>query len=69
MARSTFVDDDLNDDQRVLLDASTRSTEATCPLPRLRDGAFDDAFAAAYRRQAAELGWYSLVVRRSIRPR
>jgi hypothetical protein len=37
------VDDDLNDDQRVLLDASTRFTEANCPLPRLRDGAFDDA--------------------------
>ena len=57
------MDDDLNDDQQVLLDASARFIEQTCPLARLRNRAFDDpTFAAAYRRQAAELGWYSLVV-------
>jgi alkylation response protein AidB-like acyl-CoA dehydrogenase len=57
------VDDDLNDDQRMLLDASTRFLEQTCPLGRVRDGAHDDAgFAAAYRHQAAELGWFSLLV-------
>jgi alkylation response protein AidB-like acyl-CoA dehydrogenase len=57
------VDDELNDDQRVLLDATTRFVEATCPLSRLRERVFDDSgFAAAYRSQAGELGWYSLVV-------
>src|SRR5215217_8309430 len=37
--------------------------EDACPLRAVRDGAWkDDAFATRYRRQAAELGWYSLLV-------
>jgi len=57
------VDDDLSADQQVLVDAATRFAEDTFPVTKLRERAFDDAaFAAAYRRQAGELGWFSLVV-------
>jgi len=57
------VDDDLSTDQQVLVDAAARFAEDTFPITKLRERAFDDAaFAAAYRRQAGELGWFSLVV-------
>ena len=57
------MDDDLSADQQVLVDAATRFAEDTFPVTKLRERAFDDAaFAAAYRRQAGELGWFSLVV-------
>ena len=57
------MDDDVNDDQRLLLDATARFIEQACPLGRVRDQAYDDpGFAGAYRRQAGELGWYSFVV-------
>jgi len=57
------VDDDLSTDQQVLVDAAARFAEDTFPIAKLRERAFDDdAFAAAYRRQAGELGWFSLVV-------
>jgi alkylation response protein AidB-like acyl-CoA dehydrogenase len=57
------MDEDLSTDQQVLVDAATRFAEDTFPIAKLRGRAFDDAeFAAAYRRQAAELGWFSLVV-------
>jgi alkylation response protein AidB-like acyl-CoA dehydrogenase len=57
------VDEDLSTDQQVLVDAAARFADDTFPITKLRERAFDDAaFAAAYRRQAAELGWFSLVV-------
>src|SRR4051812_37385546 len=57
------VDTDATDDQRALLDVSTRFMEDTCPLRAVRDGAWrDDSFATSYRRQAAELGWFSMLV-------
>jgi alkylation response protein AidB-like acyl-CoA dehydrogenase len=57
------MDDDLTGDQQVLLDTAERFIEQTCPLGAVRQRAFDDAaFAAAYRRQAGELGWFSLLV-------
>jgi alkylation response protein AidB-like acyl-CoA dehydrogenase len=57
------VDADATDDQRALLDVSTRFMEATCPLGVVRDGGWKDAaFARSYRRQAAELGWFSMLV-------
>jgi alkylation response protein AidB-like acyl-CoA dehydrogenase len=57
------LDDDLSTDQQVLVDAAARFAEDTFPIAKLRERAFDDAdFADAYRRQAAELGWFSLVV-------
>ena len=56
------VDTDVSEDQRALLDVSTRFIEQTCPLAVLRSDARDEAFAVAYRRQAAELGWFSMLV-------
>jgi alkylation response protein AidB-like acyl-CoA dehydrogenase len=57
------MDTDATDDQRTLLDVSTRFMEDFCPLEAVRSGTWkDDGFAAAYRRQAAELGWYSMLV-------
>ncbi len=57
------MDDAITDDQRILVDASARLMADTYPLERVRENAYDDAaFAAGYRRQAAELGWYSLLV-------
>jgi alkylation response protein AidB-like acyl-CoA dehydrogenase len=61
------VDAGVTDDQRALLDVSTRFMENACPLRAVRDGAWkDDAFAVSYRRQAAELGWYSMLVPESL---
>jgi alkylation response protein AidB-like acyl-CoA dehydrogenase len=57
------VDDFLTDEQRMLVDASTRFIARTCPLEKVRARAYDDpSFAAAYRHQAGELGWYSMLV-------
>ncbi len=57
------MDTDATDDQQALLEVSARFMEETCPItvvrdPDQRDGGFDDA----YRRQAAELGWFSMLV-------
>jgi len=61
------VDTGVTDDQRALLDVSVRFMEDACPLRAVRDGAWkDDAFATGYRRQAAELGWYSMLVPESL---
>jgi alkylation response protein AidB-like acyl-CoA dehydrogenase len=58
-----MVDDAITDDQRILVDASARLIADTCPLERVRENAYDDeGFALGYRRRAAELGWYSLLV-------
>jgi alkylation response protein AidB-like acyl-CoA dehydrogenase len=57
------VDDAITDDQRILVDASARMIGDTCPLDRVRENAYNDgAFAAAYRRKAADIGWFSLLV-------
>jgi alkylation response protein AidB-like acyl-CoA dehydrogenase len=57
------VDTDVTEDQRALLDVSARFMEDACPLTLVRDpDRRDEAFAASYRRQAAELGWYSMLV-------
>jgi len=57
------MDDAVTDDQRMLLDASARLIADTCPLDRVRERAYEDAaFAGAYRRQAAGLGGYSMLV-------
>ena len=50
------MDTVVTDEQRALLDVSTRFMDDTCPLRVVRDGAWkDDAFAASYRKQAADL--------------
>lgn len=57
------MDDDVTRDQRMLLDAATSFIDRTCPLTKVRERAYDDAaYADTYRRQAGELGWYSLLV-------
>ena len=57
------MDTDATDDQRALLEVSTRFMEETCPLGTVREpDQRDTAFAEAYRRQAAELGWFSMLV-------
>ena len=57
------MDENLDSDQQVLLDASSRFMEKTYPLVSVREGDFDEATPArAYWHQAAELGWFSLLV-------
>ena len=57
------MDTDITEDQRALLDVSSRFMEQSCPLTVVRDGERrDEAFIATYRRQAAELGWFSMLV-------
>ncbi|EFC85310.1 acyl-CoA dehydrogenase family protein [Parafrankia sp. EUN1f] len=57
------MDDVLTDEQRMLVDASVRFIERTCPLEKVRAQAYTDpVFAGAYRRQAAELGWFAPLV-------
>ena len=57
------MDRTATDDQRMLLDASTRFIEDFCPLERVRGGGFaGPADEVAYRHRAAELGWYSMLV-------
>ena len=61
------MDTVVTDEQRELLDASARFMERTCPISVLRDGSWrDDGFAASYRKQAAEFGWFSMVVPESM---
>jgi alkylation response protein AidB-like acyl-CoA dehydrogenase len=61
------VDTELTDEQQALLEVSTRFIDDACPLRAVRDGAWKDAdFAASYRRQTAELGWYSMLVPESL---
>ena len=57
------MDTDVTDDQRALLDVSSRFMDQACSLAIVRDAAQRDAaFTAAYRRQAGELGWFSMLV-------
>lgn len=57
------MDTDATEDQRALLDVSVRFMEEACPLELLRDADRLDAdFAEGYRKQGAELGWFSMLV-------
>jgi alkylation response protein AidB-like acyl-CoA dehydrogenase len=57
------VDLDLSDDQQLLRDTSARFIEERCPLPRVRELAdTPDGSDADYVRQAAELGWFAMLV-------
>ncbi|MCU1503159.1 MAG: acyl-CoA dehydrogenase protein [Ilumatobacteraceae bacterium] len=61
------MDTDASADQRELLDVSRRFMENSCPLRAVRDGVWrDGSFAASYRRQGAELGWFSMFVPESL---
>ncbi|MCP3855323.1 MAG: acyl-CoA/acyl-ACP dehydrogenase [Actinomycetia bacterium] len=57
------MDTDATEDQRALLDVSARFAEEVCPLEVLRGpDRLDAGFSEAYREQAAELGWFSMLV-------
>ncbi|MGI9613037.1 MAG: acyl-CoA dehydrogenase family protein [Acidimicrobiales bacterium] len=57
------MDTDATDDQRALLDVSERFMEQACPISVVRDAEQRDAaFDDSYRRQAGELGWFSMLV-------
>lgn len=57
------MDQQVNDDQRMLLDTTARFIDDTYPLSQVRSRAHDDVtIADGYRRQAAAIGWFSLVV-------
>ena len=54
------MDTDVTEEQRALLDVSSQFMEKACPLTAVRDASQRDD--TAYRRQAAELGWFSMLV-------
>jgi alkylation response protein AidB-like acyl-CoA dehydrogenase len=57
------MDTDATEDQRAMLDVSGRFMEDVCPLEILRDpDRLGTEFSVAYRKQAAELGWFSMLV-------
>ncbi len=53
----------MSDDQQLLRDTSARFIEERCPLPRVRELAeTPDGSDPDYLRQAAELGWFAMLV-------
>jgi alkylation response protein AidB-like acyl-CoA dehydrogenase len=57
------IAESLTPDQRLLQDVSAEFIAETMTLSKVRARAFDDAhLAAEYRRGAADLGWFSLLV-------
>jgi alkylation response protein AidB-like acyl-CoA dehydrogenase len=52
-----------SDDQKLIMETSARLMDQLCPLTQVRASAYRDAeFALDYRRQASELGWFSMLV-------
>jgi alkylation response protein AidB-like acyl-CoA dehydrogenase len=57
------VDLELSSDQELVRETTARFVESACPLETVRRLADGDADAGAdYRRQAAELGWFAMLV-------
>jgi alkylation response protein AidB-like acyl-CoA dehydrogenase len=57
------VELDLTDDQELLRDTAAKFMDASCPLEVVRQSAASDTgLPASYMRDAAELGWFSLLV-------
>src|ERR1700760_1424500 len=57
------MDSEANDDQKLIMETSARFIRDVCPLTAVREHAYrQDGFAADYRRRAAELGWFSMLV-------
>jgi alkylation response protein AidB-like acyl-CoA dehydrogenase len=57
------VELDLIDDQELLRDTATRFMDASCPLDVVRQlNTTDTGLPANYMHDAAELGWFSLLV-------
>jgi alkylation response protein AidB-like acyl-CoA dehydrogenase len=62
------VDLELTSNQELFLQTSTRFIEATYPLTAVREHATEGADAGPdYRRQAAELGWFAMLVPEDLR--
>ncbi|HEX5585884.1 MAG TPA: acyl-CoA dehydrogenase family protein [Acidimicrobiia bacterium] len=57
------MDLELSNDQELLRDTTARFIESVCPLTAVRElGGSKSPEGADYRRQAAELGWFALLV-------
>jgi alkylation response protein AidB-like acyl-CoA dehydrogenase len=57
------MDLDLSSDQELMRTTTARFIESSCPLPTVRElGATHAVEGAEYRRQAAELGWFAMLV-------
>ena len=57
------MDLDLSDDQELMRETTARFIESACPLTRVRELADERTGPGAdYRRQAAELGWFAMLV-------
>ena len=57
------MDLDLTDDQELMRDTTARFIESACPLTRVRELADEHTGPGSdYRRQAAELGWFAMLV-------
>lgn len=57
------MDLELSDDQEMMRDATARFIASACPLTRVRELAYVQADPGLeYRRQAAELGWFAMLV-------
>ena len=57
------MDLDLTDDQELMRETTARFIESACPLTRVRALADEHTGPGAdYRRQAAELGWFAMLV-------
>jgi alkylation response protein AidB-like acyl-CoA dehydrogenase len=57
------MDSGVSEDQKLMMDTTARFIEEVCPLRMVRDNLYGDpAFSADYRRRAAELGWFSMLV-------
>ena len=57
------MDPSASDEQKLIMESSARLMDQLCPLTQVRASAYrDEGFALAYRRRAAELGWFSMLV-------
>jgi alkylation response protein AidB-like acyl-CoA dehydrogenase len=57
------MDPSASDDQKLIMETSVRLMDQLCPLTQVRASIYRDTeFALAYRRQASELGWFSMLV-------
>jgi alkylation response protein AidB-like acyl-CoA dehydrogenase len=57
------MDPSASDDQKLIMETSIRLMDRLCPLSDVRANTYGDSdFALSYRRQGAELGWFSMLV-------
>jgi alkylation response protein AidB-like acyl-CoA dehydrogenase len=57
------MDPSASDDQKLIMETSGRLMDQLCPLTEVRSSTYREAeFALNYRRQASDLGWFSMLV-------